>query len=210
LQYIGKILASSINIVASLLENATVLVHCSDGWDRTSQLSSLAQIMIDPHYRTFHGFQILIEKEWISFGHQFALRCGHNVNNNQDQMSPIFIQWLDCIYQLISQYPTHFEFNENILIFIAYHVNTCLYGTFIMNSEKERLLNFIKFKTVSIWTDINSNKNQFINNKYKNAQNSVLTPSTGLYKLKLWEEYFLRWNPYYVMNHGNNIYIPYV
>ena len=29
-----------------------VLVHCSDGWDRTPQIVSLAQIMIDPFYRT--------------------------------------------------------------------------------------------------------------------------------------------------------------
>lgn len=35
-----------------------VLVHCSDGWDRTSQLTSLSQLMLDPHYRTFEGFKV--------------------------------------------------------------------------------------------------------------------------------------------------------
>jgi len=34
----------------------------SDGWDRTSQLVSLAQMLLDPHYRTIKGFAILIEK----------------------------------------------------------------------------------------------------------------------------------------------------
>lgn len=48
-----------------------VIVHCSDGWDRTSQMSALAQIMLDPYYRTIHGFCVLIEKDWISFGHMF-------------------------------------------------------------------------------------------------------------------------------------------
>ena len=29
-----------------------MLVHCSDGWDRTSQVVSLAELMLDPYYRT--------------------------------------------------------------------------------------------------------------------------------------------------------------
>ena len=29
-----------------------ILVHCSDGWDRTSHVVALAQLMLDPYYRT--------------------------------------------------------------------------------------------------------------------------------------------------------------
>lgn len=39
--------------VADTLARRPVLVHCSDGWDRTPQIVSLAQIILDPHYRTF-------------------------------------------------------------------------------------------------------------------------------------------------------------
>ena len=42
-----------------------VLIHCSDGWDRTSQLSALSQLLVDPYYRTYEGFQILICKDWL-------------------------------------------------------------------------------------------------------------------------------------------------
>ena len=49
-------------------ERCPVTLHCSDGWDRTAQLSSLAQIFLDPYFRTTVGFQVLIEKEWLSFG----------------------------------------------------------------------------------------------------------------------------------------------
>lgn len=51
---------------------SSVLVHCSDGWDRTAQLTSLAMLMLDSFYRSIEGFEILVQKEWISFGHKFA------------------------------------------------------------------------------------------------------------------------------------------
>ena len=54
----------------------SVLVHCSDGWDRTPQVTALAQLLLDPSFRSLRGFGRLVAKEWLSFGHQFALRCG--------------------------------------------------------------------------------------------------------------------------------------
>ena len=59
------------------LTHSHVLIHCSDGWDRTSQLSALSQICLDPYFRTLEGFMVLIEKDWLSFGHMFRHRSGH-------------------------------------------------------------------------------------------------------------------------------------
>lgn len=57
-------------VVESILkQNANVLVHCSDGWDRTAQMCALAQQLLDPYFRTLEGFLVLIEKDWCSFGH---------------------------------------------------------------------------------------------------------------------------------------------
>ncbi|WPH03395.1 Hypothetical protein R9X50_00627400 [Acrodontium crateriforme] len=58
------------------LGGSHVLVHCSDGWDRTSQVSALAQIMLDPHYRTLTGFITLVQKDFLSYGHKFRDRNG--------------------------------------------------------------------------------------------------------------------------------------
>jgi len=78
LRHIGLLLDGTSAIVRQIaVEHAHVLVHCSDGWDRTSQLSSLAQICLDPYFRTIEGFINLVEKDWVSFGHRFRDRAGY-------------------------------------------------------------------------------------------------------------------------------------
>ena len=48
----GLIRAALIVVNAVDIEKRPVLVHCSDGWDRTPQIVALAEIMLDPYYRT--------------------------------------------------------------------------------------------------------------------------------------------------------------
>nr|XP_037845211.1 myotubularin-related protein 1 isoform X5 [Chlorocebus sabaeus] len=105
LEYIRMLLAGAVRIADKIESGKTsVVVHCSDGWDRTAQLTSLAMLMLDSYYRTIKGFETLVEKEWISFGHRFALRVGHGNDNHADaDRSPIFLQFIDCVWQMTRQ-----------------------------------------------------------------------------------------------------------
>ena len=79
----------------------SVMVHCSDGWDRTAQLTALSLILLDPYYRTLHRFQVVIEKEWLSCGHKFAQRVGHGDDRHSDaDRSLVFLQFVDCVWQV--------------------------------------------------------------------------------------------------------------
>ncbi|AMD20417.1 HDL327Wp [Eremothecium sinecaudum] len=78
LKYIRLLLSSVDTLAKSIIFNkSNMLIHCSDGWDRTAQICSLLQVCLDPYFRTLEGFMILVEKDWLSFGHRFGERCGH-------------------------------------------------------------------------------------------------------------------------------------
>ncbi|KAB0398164.1 hypothetical protein E2I00_012356, partial [Balaenoptera physalus] len=175
---------------------SSVVVHCSDGWDRTAQLTSLAMLMLDSYYRSIEGFEILVQKEWISFGHKFASRIGHGDKNHADaDRSPIFLQFIDCVWQMSKQFPTAFEFNERLLIVILDHLYSCRFGTFLYNCESAREKQKVTERTVSLWSLINSNKDKFKNPFYTKEINRVLYPVASMRHLELWVNYYIRWNP---------------
>ncbi|PWA22720.1 hypothetical protein CCH79_00002034, partial [Gambusia affinis] len=197
LEHIKLILAGALRIADKVESGKTsVVVHCSDGWDRTAQLTSLSLLMLDGYYRTIRGFEVLLEKEWLSFGHRFQLRIGHGDKNHNDaDRSPVFIQFIDCVWQLTRQFPAAFEFNEYFLVTILDHLYSCLFGTFLCNSEQQRLKEEIPKRTVSVWSYINSQLEEFTNPMYVNYSNQVLFPVVSLRHLELWSGYYIRWNP---------------
>lgn len=134
LHHVSTVMRAAVTTADSIMLGHPVLVHCSDGWDRTAQLTSLTAIMLDPFYRTIEGLFIVIEKEFVSFGHQFEHRCGRTTHK---ETSPVFLQFLDCLYQLVTQFPTKFEYSTRMLTLFA---NLCYSGLFVSfnkNCEKD-------------------------------------------------------------------------
>ncbi len=195
-QFIYLMLKNANEISKILQNNNSVLIHCSDGWDRTAQLSSLSQMLLDPFYRTINGFAILVEKDWLSFGHQFALRNGFADKEKQDQASPIFLQFLDAVHQLLEQFPNAFEFNEKFLLFLAKNYNLNLYGTFMYNNEKERTEANARFNTASVWTEIFKDLKPYLNVYYDPNSVKILEPNYSYYNLKIWTSLFMENNIY--------------
>ena len=193
--FIYGIIRASINIASSVRRGYSVLIHCSDGWDRCSQLTAFSQLLVDPYFRTIKGYMTLIEKDFLSYGHQFRFRNGYysKGENNENQNSPILLQYLDATHQLLVQYPMYFEFNMKFLLFIANNINSGLYGTFLYNSEKEREQKNAKNNTMSCWTEILNNINQYKNQFYeeKTRKEFFFTPIFPFSRIRLWEEFFL-------------------
>ena len=193
--FIYGIILASINIVSAVRSGYSVLIHCSDGWDRCSQLTAFSQLLIDPYFRTIKGYMTLIEKDFLSFGHQFRLRNGYYSKDeqNENKSSPILLQFVDATHQLLVQYPMYFEFNMKFLLFIANNINSGLYGTFLYDCEKDREKYNAKNKTISCWTEILNNINFYKNQFYEEKSRRIyfFTPSFAMSRIRLWEEYFL-------------------
>ncbi len=197
LHYLHLILMASILAAEKIhLEKSSVLIHCSDGWDRTPQICALTQIMLDPYYRTIEGLAVVIEKDWCSFGHKFQERCGHGEDERHrpDERSPVFIQFLDALYQMIIQFPNAFEYNELLLLFIADHFYSSLFGNFLGNTDRERHVDLeVKDKCQSIWSYVFDNFSTFQNKAFQ-AYASPIWPNPSVTKIVLWHRYFCRWN----------------
>ena len=129
-----------------------MIVHEPSGRDYSSLLVSLVQIIVDPHYRTLIGLQSLIQKEWAIKGHCFLRRLGlisvsekrgknkaTNYDSNGDvEESPVFLLFLDCVYQLLRQFPTRFEYTDIFLVMLIDSIYTCLFETFLFETELQR------------------------------------------------------------------------
>ncbi|XP_049847931.1 myotubularin-related protein 2-like [Schistocerca gregaria] len=204
LVHVKSILSGALAIASRLEEGSSVLVHCSDGWDRTSQLVSLVELILDPYFRTIKGFCCLVQKEWLSFGHRFALRFGIGQMESQtDESSPVFIQWLDAVYQCMRQCPESFEFTPEFLVWLLDAAQSGRYGTFLFDSEKQReekggSLPCVWAYLAELEQEWQSQRERgstwsgWVNPNYT-VKDGGVTGKLSASRLRLWESYFYRY-----------------
>ncbi|KAM8961599.1 myotubularin-related protein 12 isoform 2-T2 [Pelodytes ibericus] len=135
LEIIRQCLKKAIDVIENL-ETQNVVLKEDNGSDFCCVISSLVQIMMDPYYRTQHGFQSLIQKEWVMGGHCFLDRCNHLRRNENE--APVFLLFLDCVWQLVQQYPLAFEFSETYLTVLSDSINIPIFSTFFFNSPYQK------------------------------------------------------------------------
>ncbi|XP_062909892.1 myotubularin-related protein 2 isoform X3 [Mobula hypostoma] len=148
--------------------------------------------IVYPNIEESHWLSNLESTHWL----EHIKRVGHGDKNHTDaDRSPVFLQFIDCVWQMTRQFPTAFEFNEFFLVTILDHLYSCLFGTFLSNSEQQRVKEGLQRSTISLWAYINSQLEEFTNPLYVNYSNHVLYPVASMRHLELWIGYYIRWNP---------------
>ncbi|KAH1185642.1 hypothetical protein KIL84_018391 [Mauremys mutica] len=205
--------ALSVNSFLSGLENSGWLAHLCElrlffyskkwSWFNIATIMIIRQTVewinnetffknVNKVFRVATNILVLIEKDWISFGHKFSDRCGQ-LDGDPKEISPVFTQFLEGVWHLTEQFPQVFEYNEAFLLQIHEHVHSCQFGNFLGNCQKEREELKLKEKTYSLWPFLLDEQKKYINPLYNRdfSQKLVLLePNTASFNFKFWRNMY--------------------
>ncbi|NWU94069.1 MTMRC protein, partial [Upupa epops] len=138
LEIIRRVLKKAIEVAEYLeRQHTNVLLIEESATDLCCVISSLVQVMMDSYSRTKLGFQSLIQKEWVIGGHRFLDRCNH-LHKSDKEEAPVFLLLLNCVWQLVQQYPPAFEFTETYLTVLSDSLYVPIFSTFFFNTQHQR------------------------------------------------------------------------
>ncbi|XP_028679372.2 LOW QUALITY PROTEIN: myotubularin-related protein 10 [Erpetoichthys calabaricus] len=152
LEYVRCCLKHAAELVYMLEgKRVSVILQEEEDRDLSCLISSLIQVMLDPHFRSIAGFQSLLQKEWVMAGYRFLDRCNHLKKSDKEE-SPLFLLFLDCVWQLLVQYPAAFEFTETFLTVLGDSLWLSIFSTFLFNcpqQQDEHCREFVKSRSIS-------------------------------------------------------------
>ncbi|XP_034943882.1 myotubularin-related protein 10-B isoform X2 [Chelonus insularis] len=212
LKFVSHCLQKAVEASDYLNSGTSVILQESAGRDMCCVISSLVQLLLDPYFRTITGFQSLLQKEWVAAGHPFCDRLGHIIKPNAEK-SPIFLLFLDCVWQLCQQFPSKFEFTETYLTSLWDTAHVSIFETFIFNCERDRSVatmdpNNLVLRSVWDWREQFSDQDilLFYSPFFDpNDPETILKPQYNLSCLELWTQCYFRWiPPLEIRNGGKN------
>lgn len=111
-----------------------------------------------------------------------------------EERSPVFLQFLEALFQLLHQFPAAFEYSQALLLFLADHCHSCLFGNFLANSDRERVQGLqVLSCTRSVWTYVLDHREAFCHAGFRPCAQPIW-PQCGMARIKLWERFWLRWD----------------
>lgn len=219
LKYISYCLQKAVEACEHLHLGFSVILQEGAGTDLCCIISSLVQLLLDPYFRTINGFQSLLQKEWVAGGHPFCDRLGHIAKRNSEK-SPIFLLYLDCVWQLSQQFPSEFEFTETYLTTLWDAAHVSIFDTFIFNCEKDRVVAAtdptkpLILRSVWDWREqFNEQDILLFYNPLYNVRDmdvrekSIIKPLYNLMNLELWAQCYFRWIPTLEIRNGGQNHI---
>ncbi|XP_076105150.1 myotubularin-related protein 10-B-like isoform X7 [Mytilus galloprovincialis] len=138
LSLVSQCMAVSIETMDLIVnKQKTVVIKEFDSRNFACLVSSLSQILMDPNFRTQVGFQSLVQREWIMMGHPFQ-KHNNLIQQGNSERVPVFLLFLDCVWQLLQQFPSSFAFTETYLTSVWDSVQLGLFESFLFDSPHQR------------------------------------------------------------------------
>ena len=69
-------------------------------------------------------------------------QIGDPVHNRRELQAPYFTLFVDCVFQMMDQYPTAFEFNAAYVFAIFEHTSSCKFGPWLCQFPAECFARF--------------------------------------------------------------------
>jgi len=183
LLYVRTFIRGSRHIARTLkCDRYSVLVVDESGRDISCLVVSLVLILSDEYFRTLAGFANLINKEWIAAGYAFRSKFNsrHDTTTQTENAPffPTFIMFLDCVHNIIQQYPVAFEFNTQFLVKIFDTLLSGRHSTFMFDCTKDFVEHFgeeRQERMLSFWAAV-GNSCELVNPLYGLKNKSAAIP----------------------------------